>query len=99
MGQKKIAKWLKKGLEFFNITSSKKFGGQLWAKKLNELGPLNICHKLEIRPTIGQREEGQLWPKGYLIFFFFFFLISFWHLLMLLDQNKNNEKSSIFYTR
>jgi hypothetical protein len=27
------------------------------------LGPLNICLKLEIGPTIGQKEDDQLWAK------------------------------------
>jgi hypothetical protein len=70
MGQKKRAKWLKKGLGFFNITSSKKFGGQLWAKKLNELGPLNICHKLEIRPTMGQKKRANCGQNDTSFFFF-----------------------------
>jgi hypothetical protein len=58
--------------------------GQQWAKEtiksLNELRPLNICLKLEIGPTMGQGEKGQLWARD---FFFFFFCVNkrlgFWN--------------------
>jgi hypothetical protein len=58
---------------------------------LNELGPLNICLKLEIRPTMGQRKERPTMGQSeiFLPFFFFFF----WqHLLHSTAQDKTNKK-------
>jgi hypothetical protein len=44
---------------------------------LNELGPLNMCLKLEIGPTMGQRKEGPTMGQREIFLFFFFFFFFF----------------------
>jgi hypothetical protein len=44
---------------------------------LNELEPLTICLKIKSGPTMGQKEEGQLWAKERFPFSFLFFSFLF----------------------
>jgi hypothetical protein len=59
---------------------------------LNELGPLNICLKLEIWPTIGPRKEEPTMGQREIFLFFFFPFFCLQHLLHSTTQDKRNKR-------